>query len=157
MEVSWWARLATTEKHEPFQQCCNTVSFWFKHTHSRMLSVHTTKFCLQPFRELLGKVTECCRSSGLPYHPHLISTWLLSQCEHCWYPLPSAGVQCSHKCYIAVVFQQSHLDTIVLKWRLVTILTLAYWPCILCKQGGCLQQPLQLYLQKVPTTYQQAQ
>lgn len=30
----------------------------------------------------------------------------------------------------------------------VTILTLAYWPCILCKQGGCLQQPLQLYLQK---------
>lgn len=23
----------------------------------------------------------------------------------------------------------------------VKILTLSYWPCILCKQGGCLQQP----------------
>lgn len=51
--------MVTTEKHEPFQQCCNTVSFWFKntHTHSQMLSVHTTKFCGQLFQELLGKVS----------------------------------------------------------------------------------------------------
>lgn len=27
-------RMATTENHEPFQQCCNTVSFWFKNTHT---------------------------------------------------------------------------------------------------------------------------
>lgn len=33
---------------------------------------------------------------------------------------------------------------IVLKWRL----PLGYWPCILCKQGGCVQQPRQLYLQE---------
>lgn len=28
----------TTEKHEPFQQCCNTVSFWFKNTHTLTLT-----------------------------------------------------------------------------------------------------------------------
>lgn len=30
MEYSRWP----LKKHEPFQQCCNTVSFWFKNTHT---------------------------------------------------------------------------------------------------------------------------
>lgn len=41
MEVSWWARAAGNHwKHEPFQQCCNTVSFWFKHTLTNAKCTH---------------------------------------------------------------------------------------------------------------------
>lgn len=108
------AQRATTGKHEPFQQWCNTVSFWFQHRHSRMLSVHTTKFCLQPFQELLGKVKEAA-------DPRVALTPRPTAFQRTPFTLgagPSAEGPCSHKCYIAVVSQQNHLDIIVLKWRL---------------------------------------
>lgn len=112
MEVSDGVRLATTEKHEPFQQCCNTVSFWFKntYTHSQMLSVHTTKFCRRLFQELLGKVSllqilevaltppPCFRMTRFTFCFITGSVPFLQRC----------GVV-SHKCYLTVVFKQNHL------------------------------------------------
>lgn len=67
---SWWVQLATTEKHEPFQQCCNTVSFWFKHTHSRTLSVQHYQILPSAFPRTTGE-SECCRPSGCPDTPTL--------------------------------------------------------------------------------------
>lgn len=47
----------TTEEQSPFNNVATLLVFWFKHTHSQMLSVHTTKFCGQLFQELLGKAS----------------------------------------------------------------------------------------------------
>lgn len=107
-------QLATTEKHEPFQQCCNTVSFWFKHTHSRTLSVHTTKGGLQLFQELLGKVN-AADPQGCPNTPALFpydSLHILSVVS-----IPFLLQKYSvvlHSCSIPT----KPVDIIVLKWRL---------------------------------------
>jgi len=56
MECSWRPLKNTS----PFNNVATLSVFGLKthtHTHSRMLSVHTTKFCGQLFQELLGNVS----------------------------------------------------------------------------------------------------
>lgn len=69
----WWnggefdgVQLMTTEKHEPFQQCCNTVSFWFKHTHTLTNAKCTLPNSAVGFSKNYWGKFQCCKSSRLP-------------------------------------------------------------------------------------------
>lgn len=98
----------------PFNNVATPLVFGLKththtHTHSQMLSVHTTKFCGQLFQELLGKSLNAADPRGCPHTQPCFQMTHFTVCfDHQQCPL-SAEVQCSYKCYIAVVFKQNHL------------------------------------------------
>lgn len=81
-----------------------------------MLSVHTTTFCSHLFQELLGTSFDTARPQGctnnLPPTPP--RGWEIpphfTLCDGHWQHHLTVGFQCHHKCYIAVVLRQNHLN-----------------------------------------------
>lgn len=105
MECNWRPLKNTS----PFNNVATLSVFGLKtHTHSQMLSVHTTKFCGQLFQELVGKVSmPQILEVALTLPPCFQMTHFTFSCHHWQCPF-SAEVQCSHKCYRTVVFKQNH-------------------------------------------------
>lgn len=112
-----------------------------------MLSVHTTKFCSQLFQELLGKVSMLRTFQVALTPPPCFQCTPFTFCFDHWQRPFSAELQCSHRWYITS-FQTKPLVSLCLSGDCSYDTDTCLLARILCKQGGCLQQPLQLYLQK---------
>lgn len=135
----------------PFNNVATLLVFGLKtHTHTLTNAKCTYYQILRSaFPRTTGESFTAVNPRGCPHTPTLFP----NDSFHILFLL-LGNVPFLHRCSVvpsATQLQFSNKTTyiIVLKWRrVVTILTLAYWPCILCKQGGCLQQPLPSYLQK---------
>lgn len=111
----------TTEKHEPFQQCCNTVSFWFKHTHT-LTNAKCTHYQIlrSAFPRTTGESFNAVNPRGCPNHPHFVSKWLIShfvfahwQCPLCCSSAVDSQVLCSHS-FFFFFFQTEPLISLCL-------------------------------------------
>lgn len=147
MECSWWPLKNTS----PFNNVATLLVFGLK-THTHTLTLTNAKYLLPisvvSFSKNWGKVSILQILEVALTPPPCFQMTHFTFCFAHWQCSFSAEVQCSHKCYIAVVCKQNHLHHCASVATVVVGLTLAYWPCVLCKQGGCWQRPLQLYSQK---------
>lgn len=124
-----WTQRRPLKKHEPFQQCCNTVSFWFKHTHT-LTNAKCTHYQIlrSAFPRTTGESFNAVNPRGCPNHPHFVSKWLIShfvfahwQCPLCCSSAVDSQVLCSHSFCFFSPNRTTYI--IVLKWRL----SLQYW------------------------------